>query len=154
MALQISPLGLPANYTAAVIPVSVSLTGVSANANAGNPQAQSSQTGVFSELGPLILPSPLRNIQPVVGNVDIFVLGAQARAQGEELEGANATVYLDGARSRAGAGLLFEDFVEEAERITPGGNAAINFSNSQKSRQQKKRMAQLLKELYDMSLEP
>jgi hypothetical protein len=100
---SISPMILPIFAYGAQSPPVVNLTGAQAQANAGTVTVSTPIAGVFAQLGPMILPGKLRTINPATGDIDVFITGAQANAQAEQLEGANVTIYLDGATAFAGA---------------------------------------------------
>lgn len=116
MSRGVSPLGLPTTYSDAVKtavagvrsvgplvlpyikPTSdrgAEVIGASASTGAGT-VGVSVLTTAASEVGPLILPSKIRNLQPKVGSVSISLLGAGVEASGEEMEGANVSITLDG----------------------------------------------------------
>lgn len=121
--MNITSLILPGTYTQGSIDVSITLTGTGGNANAGSVASSAPVAGKFTDIGPLILPTQLRQITAISGSVDVFLLGAQANAQGEELEGADVTVYLDGARARGQA----QDPVFETT-LSVSNEAIINVS--------------------------
>jgi hypothetical protein len=112
---KLSPLGLPIlGYTQAIHPAGFTIVSAQAPAQAGTVTVNAPTTGRIAQLGPWILAGKIRTINAVVGNENVFLVGAQAIAQGEELEGADATIRIDGAgaAARAGASIGFiSDFV-------------------------------------------
>ena len=103
---MISPLILPArdygtfSRDLVVIPI-----GAQANAEAGIVAAVV-QTGVRS-ISPLFLPFQSRTFAVKgVGESEIVLTGASILAQGEELEGSNVVIYLEGAAISVAAGLM------------------------------------------------
>ena len=96
MTVRLSPLLLPLNYTGGA---QVTLAGAVAAADEGVVCTQTATA--LANLGPLLLPIIARTITPIVGNVSIAIVGAQTKAQAEELEGADATIYIDGKAALA-----------------------------------------------------
>lgn len=85
-----------------VINTSVSITGAGADAATSQP-GTSLPTGKRS-LGVTGFNRPEVNFQAPVGDVFVSITGAEIRARGEELEGSNVTIRIDGAASLAIAG--------------------------------------------------
>lgn len=112
---QIGPHGLVTSYPPSVFGSTVSITGASAPALSGNVTAQPFNPDVFAQLGPHILVGPIRSIGPIVGSIDVFIVGAEAEAQGEEMEGADATIYIDGAAGVSETGAVVATEAPEAE---------------------------------------
>lgn len=127
----LSPLGLPLlGYSSADKgDVSITLASGGAAAEAGTVTVNLPVTGVFSQFGPLALPGPIRNIVPKVGNVSVNLVGAQAQAQGEEMEGADAIIYIDGATAFANAGLS----APAPQLLVAEGVDSISFSSVQRA---------------------
>lgn len=112
---KLSPIGLPLlGYTASFQGSSVSIVGAVGLAEPGNVTVTLPVTGAVSQLGPLILPGPIRNIVPIVGGATVNLVGAQANAQAEEMEGCDAIVRIDGATAFANSGAL----IGKAQQIT------------------------------------
>ena len=97
--LRLSPLILPQLYPVPLSSSSVTAVTARALAQAGVVGVSVPVTGLFSQLGPLILPGAIRTSNAVMGGVDARPVGAQANAQGEGLEGADVTIYIDGAEA-------------------------------------------------------
>jgi hypothetical protein len=132
MTFRLSPIVLTQNYGTRTVNVTIALTGAGGSAGGGNLAA--GEASVVFQLGPHFLPTRQRNIVDVVGNTTVTLVGAAAFAQGEELEGANATIILDGARARASAGTIEavesrDDIVAvEAEEAVSSGYEICEFS--------------------------
>jgi len=101
MTRRISSLGLALSF---IGDKTVTVTGAKANANANAVGTSTLTFGRVTQLGPLVLPGRIRNISAQQAGVSIVLVGSAGQAQGEELEGADATIYIDGARTRARAG--------------------------------------------------
>lgn len=115
---RLAPIVLPlAGYVPRITSLTVDIPSASAGAAAGNVSALTSNAGTFAQLGPRILPSPLRSISPKVGNVTVDLVGAEAAARAEQMEGADVVMYIDGASAAAGAGVLVFTPTVEPERF-------------------------------------
>jgi len=90
--------------------VLITLTGAQANAEAGNVAAFiAAQEDALGQVGPLGLHMPSYGVFSKTGNVTVTLIGAEARAQAEELEGTSITITLDGATAFASAGTVVAD---------------------------------------------
>ena len=118
MANRISPIGLPLGLYVfpRALDLAVNIVGRVANAESGNVSV-GLPTAAVAQLGPLILPQMVRSSTPAVGGVEVTLTGAQALAQGEQLEGSTVTQRVDGDDAPGEAGF---------DSIFAGINALIN----------------------------
>ncbi len=98
----VGPLVLP--YTRPDSDATINLTGAGTAGQGGNVVVSLPIAGDFVQLGPMILPGLIRDLTAKVGNMTVSLVGAGAQAQGEELEGADVTMRIDGREVVAGAG--------------------------------------------------
>jgi len=156
---RISALGLTTRSSGdqRVIDLSVSITGVSSEADPGN-----TGTSVFSggrSISPQILSQQEYSFSPKgTGQVDVTITGVEARGQAEEPEGADVTIYIDGVYAAATVPALLEWEPPTAGFGVgaTGGFGPSNYyeSEQQRKKKKKKELAALLQELYDMSPGP
>lgn len=130
---RLGPHGLPINFAPSDIAF---LTGAGAPAQAGNVTAVVPLNRVH--LTPLVLAMQERTFTPKgVGEATAVLTGAAAIAQAEELEGANATVYIDGAQALAESGSVAGAAVNPAERVVlivfEGKTRVIEFGGEHRS---------------------
>ena len=133
-----------------VIDVTVALTGASSGAEGGNTGA-SIVTGRVSP-SPFIFTTQGKSFTPKgVGEISTGLSAAQASAQTQGLLGANVTIYIDGAEARTGAGVITFEMPTGGASGAVGGFGAMNYADGQKQKDKKKRLAELMRQLYEMS---
>ena len=148
---QLGPLGLHqqshGSFSSKTVDVQQSLTGAASGAQAG-PVVASTPSGLRQQLGPWGLPSKVRNFTGKgVNDVTVTLVGASSRLAGEELEGSNVVIRLDGGQIICGAGKID---IPESPTGGWGGVSAYN-ARQQRKKEREERLKRLRAEIKGLN---
>jgi hypothetical protein len=105
-------------------------------------------------LSPFLFATPERVILPKGENdIAVSITGAAIFGQGEELEGANVTIRIDGASAFALTNLE-QGQEEPVQEVYTAGFDNLFDSATQRKKREEEELIKLMKQLYDMSPDP